>query len=683
MRIAFTHNLQLKNGEEEAEFDTPTTVEAIAEALRRLGHDVDLVEVSVPVSELVTRLESTRPDLIFNTAEGRFGRAREAFFPALFDQLRLPYTGSDAYVCTLTLDKRLTNLVVAGAGVDVPRGWLVESPKMVLPDDLPYPLFVKPNFEGSSKGITEASFVADRAQLDARVHELLESYPSGVLVEEFVEGEDIVVPFLEACSPATGGVLASVQYRIAESVERRHKIYDYRLKHELSDAVDVDVPALVPAAAAARLQAWTRTAIHALGIRDLGRLDFRVGADGRVTFIEANALPSLEPGAGIYAAAALAGLPDVEAVLDAVIRSACRRYGIDPRARPTRQSRRPLRVGLTYNLKRQKPGLDGSLDDEAEYDSPDTITAIEEAIASFGHEVLRVEATPDMLARIGGLDLDLVFNIAEGIRGRSREAIVPAVLELLDIPYTGSDSVTLALTLDKALAKQIVRQAGVHTPGYVVLQTGKERLPRVLTYPLLVKPLAEGSSKGVIVNSVVRDEPELRRSAQQQIAKYRQPVIVEDYLPGREFTVGVLGDSRRPRVLPPMEIVFLNKEDPTPVYAFVHKQELSGEVRYEAPATLEPKLAREMERAARTTFRALGCRDVARIDFRLDAQGRPNFIECNPLPGLTPGWSDLCLISEASGIDYRSLIGAILSPALRRLRSQQIIKRRALTGGGV
>jgi D-alanine-D-alanine ligase len=680
MRIAFAHNLQLTSGEDEAEFDTPTTVEAIAASLRRLGHDVDLVEVSAPVSEIVTRLESTRPDLVFNTAEGRHGRAREAFYPALFDQLRLPYTGSDAYVCTVTLDKRLTNLVVAGAGVTVPRGWLVDASARALPDDLPYPLFVKPNFEGSSKGITEDSVVTNRAQLDAQVNELLERYPGGVLVEAFIEGEDIVVPFLEAGSPRTGGVLSSVQYRISSSVERQHTIYDYRLKHELSDAVDVDVPALVPAEAAATLQRWTQRVVHTLGIRDLGRLDFRVGADGRVTFIEANALPSLEPGAGIYAAAALAGLADMDAVLDTVIRSACARHGIDPRARSRRRVRRPLKVGLAYNLKRQRPSLDGAHDHEAEYDSPETIRAVEEAIASFGHEVVRVEAIPEMLGRIAGLGIDLVFNIAEGLRGRSREALVPAVLDLLDIPYTGSDSATLSLTLDKALAKQIVRQAGVHTPGFLVMQSSKERLPRDLIYPLLVKPIAEGSSKGVIENSVVHDETTLRRSAKDQLEKYRQPVIVESFLPGREFTVGVLGDTRRPRVLPPMEIVFLNTDDPTPIYAFSHKQEMSSHVRYEAPALLDPKLSKEIYRAARVTFKALDCRDVARIDFRLDAEGRPSFIECNPLPGLTPGWSDLCLICDAAGISYRSLIGAILSPALRRLKSQRRIRLPA--GGG-
>jgi D-alanine-D-alanine ligase len=253
---------------------------------------------------------------------------------------------------------------------------------------------------------------------------------------------------------------------------------------------------------------------------------------------------------------------------------------------------------------------------------------------------------------------------------------VPSLLELLDIPYTGSDPAALSVSLDKAVAKRMVRTHGILTPDYLVLHTGKERLPRELGFPLLVKPVAEGTSKGVTRKSIVRNEDELRETAREMIAKYRQPALAEQYIAGREFTVGLLGE-RRPRVLPPMEIVFLDASDPTPIYSFDMKQDWSKEIRYDVPAKVSERELDRLEKAARETFAALGCRDVARIDFRMDAEGRVFFIECNPLPGLTPGWSDLVLIAQAAGIEYRALIGEILSFAIRRYQERERERERA------
>src|SRR5512134_3717039 len=191
MRIALTHNLRLSDSEEEAEFDTRETVDALAAAIERLGHRVERIEVSGPASRTVARLEAYGPDLIFNTAEGRRGRFREAFFPALFDELGMPYTGSDAYVLALTLDKGLTKLVLAQHGVLTPRWQYVEQPRDLQVNALRFPVIVKPNFEGSSKGITQDSVVEDPLQLHARVAEVLARYPAGALVEEFVAGRDV------------------------------------------------------------------------------------------------------------------------------------------------------------------------------------------------------------------------------------------------------------------------------------------------------------------------------------------------------------------------------------------------------------------------------------------------------------------------------------------------------------
>jgi D-alanine-D-alanine ligase len=678
MRIALTHNLRLSDAEEEAEFDTSDTVDALAGGLERLGHRVERIEVSGPASRTVARLEAFGPDLVFNTAEGRRGRFREAFFPALFDELGMPYTGSDAYALAVTLDKQLTKLILSQHGVTTPRWQFVERPAELQVNALRYPVMVKPNFEGSSKGITQDSVVEDPLQVHEALERALARYPAGVLVEEFIAGRDVTVPFLEKAAPERDGVLQPVEYVVDAAVAgpRRHAIYDFDLKTRLEDAVSVRVPAKLTRPQKDRLVEQSATVFRALGIRDLGRIDFRVAEDGRIYFLEINALPSLEPGAGIYAAAALEGLHQ-DGVLGAVVESAVERCGIvKPRTRGRVRRGERLKVGFTYNVKRAAPDLSAGVDDEAEYDSPRTLQAIREAIASHGHEVVDLEATSDLPIQLASTPVDVVFNIAEGFKGRSRESQVPALLELLDIPYTGSDPAALSVSLDKALAKRMVRTHGILTPDYLVMHTGKERLSRELGFPLLVKPVAEGTSKGVTKKSVVRDEAELREVAREVISKYRQPALVEEYVGGREFTVGMLGE-RRPRVLPPMEIVFLDPDDATPIYSFDMKQDWSEKIRYEVPARLSERELERLERAARECFAALGCRDVARLDFRMDEEGRIFFIESNPLPGLAPGWSDLVLIAQAAGIEYRALIGEILSFAVRRYQERERERERA------
>ncbi len=679
MRIALTHNLRLSDAEDEAEFDSRDTVDALASGLERLGHRVERIEVSGPASRTVARLEAFGPDLIFNTAEGRRGRFREAFFPALFDELGMPYTGSDAYALAVTLDKQLTKLILAQHGVTTPRWQFVERPERLQPNALRYPVMVKPNFEGSSKGISQDSVVEDPLRVHEVLARALARYPAGVLVEEFIAGRDVTVPYLEKAAPERDGVLQPVEYVVDPGLagERRHAIYDFELKTRLEKAVSVRAPAKLTRAQKDRIQEQSALVLRVLGIRDLGRIDFRVAEDGEVYFLEINALPSLEPGAGIYAAAALEGLHH-DAVMDAVVRSAVERLSIvEPRSRRGRPRRAErLKVGFAYNVKRVTPDPSGEADDEAEYDSPKTLQAIREAIVSYGHEVVDLEATTDLPIQLASTPVDVVFNIAEGFKGRSRESQVPALLELLDIPYTGSDPAALLVSLDKALAKRMVRTHGILTPDYLVMHTGKERLPKELGFPLLVKPVAEGTSKGVTKKSVVRDEVEMREVAREMIGKYRQPALVEEYICGREFTVGLLGE-RRPRVLPPMEIVFLDQSDPTPIYSFEMKQDWNERIRYEVPAKISERELDRLEKAARECFAALGCRDVARLDFRMDPEGRIFFIESNPLPGLAPGWSDLVLIAQSAGIDYRALIGEILSFAIRRYQERERERERA------
>ena len=358
MRIAFTHNLRLSDSEDEAEFDSAETVDAIAAGLRAGGHEVEKVEVTGPASRLAERIESFSPDLIFNTAEGRRGRAREAFFPALFEELGFAYTGSDAYVLTMTLDKWLTKLVLAQKGIDTPRA------RLVTPDEyrrtkelgtlgLALPVIVKPNYEGSSKGIADDAVVRDARALAEVLPQALRAYPNGVLVEEFVAGTDVTVPFLEGRGDE--GVLLPADYLVDPSAKSRFNLYDYRLKSEDANKVSVRCPPDLPRDVVSRLRAISKMAVRALGIRDLGRIDFRVGEDGRLYLLEVNALPSLEPGASLYAAAAHEGL-DYGESLHAIVESAARRQGlvVKPGARRRRPAD-PLRIGFMFNVKRVDP----------------------------------------------------------------------------------------------------------------------------------------------------------------------------------------------------------------------------------------------------------------------------------------------------------------------------------------
>ncbi len=672
MRIAFTHNLRTQDTPEQAEFDSEETVNAVATALAAAGHDVDRVEVSGPASRLVAKLEALQPDLVFNTAEGRRGRTREAFFPALFDELGIPYTGSDAYTLTLSLDKALTKKVLAGYGVPSPRGRLLTRATAAAGglDELVFPVIVKPNFEGSSKGIGQNSVVEDAHDLAAILDVLLSEYPSGVLIEQYVAGDDLTVPFLGGL-----GVLDPVEYVIDPRYVRRYDVYDYALKNQFSHFVQVRCPAQVPSEVLARAQELTRRVVKALDVRDLGRVDFRYGKDGKLYFLETNALPSLEQGAGLFAAAARRGL-DYEKTIQHVVNNACARYGIQnvvPKSKPRKKDDK-LVVGFAFNIKRVD-AIAGD-DSESEYDSPKTIEAIKEAIESYGHDVVMLEATSELPPLMADTPIDVVFNIAEGIRGRNREAQVPSLCELLGIPYTGSDSATLSICLDKGLTKKILLQQGISTPNFQVFVTGKERLQKGLRFPLICKPNQEGSSKGIGDKSVCDTEDALREAVRDIIERYQQPALVEEYIAGREFTVGLLGE-RRPRALPPMEIVFLDKNDPRPVYDFAVKQDWKKQVEYVCPARVTAAEMRAIERIARDTFTALDCRDVARVDLRMNDKGELFVLEVNPLPGLTPGFSDLVMIAQAGGLDYKSLISEILSGGVKRLKEKRRDEREA------
>ena len=669
MRIALTYNLKITGSPEEAEFDSPQTIDAITSALERAGHEVERIEVSGPASRVIARLEALQPDLIFNTAEGHKGKTREAFYPSLFDELGIPFTGSDAYALCITLDKILTKRILSGYGVPTPRARLVsratiESGAL---DDVTFPVIVKPNFEGSSKGISGATSVCEDAyELAELVDRLLVRFEAGLIVERYLRGTDVACHFVEGLGE--GGILEPVEVVIDPQFAGLYNVYDYQLKNVKPDHVTVR-PAELPAPVIERLKALTRRIVRAMDVRDIARCEFRVtpptATQGyEVHFLEVDALPTLDPSAGLFVAAKQSG-KDYDAVLRAVVKSACKRRGLvgfleQPPQKKSKKS--SLRVGLTFNMKRVDPAEN---DAEAEFDSPRTIAAITAAIESYGHTVVPLEATADLPRALTGAAPDVVFNIAEGARGRGREAQVPALCELLGIPYSGSDPTTLSICLDKGLTKQILRSAGIDTAEWQVLTTGREKL-KAFRYPVIVKPNAEGTSKGITSASVVKDEASARAAARALVERYGQPALVEEYIVGREFTVALLGE-RRPKVLPPMEVVFIDPKG-LPVYGFEEKQSDTPRVRFECPAQITPAEQKRIEKTVRDTFTALDCRDVARVDLRMAADGKVYVIEINPLPGLTPDFSDLCTIARVNGIDYRTLIGEILAGCLKRHR---------------
>src|SRR5256714_6968475 len=314
-------------------------------------------------------------------------------------------------------------------------------------------------------------------------------------------------------------------------------------------------------------------------------------------------------------------------------------------------------------------------DEFAEWDSPATIGAVESALSKLG-KVVRLEANEDFPERLRRERPDIVFNIAEGFRGVNREGHVPAICEFFGIPYTGSDPFTLTLCLDKARAKETLAFHGIPTPRFAVVAALDEIESRTagLRFPLFAKPLHEGSSKGITDRNFCGDVSHLRAQTKLLLDNYKQPVLVEEYLPGQEFTCAVLGNDGGATVLP---IVGMNFESlphgALPIYGFDAKfvwdrPENPLDI-FQCPARITSELQASIERVTLDAFRVLGCRDWARIDVRLDAAGNPNVLEVNPLPGILPDPADnSCLpkAARAAGIGYEELIQSCLKYAAAR-----------------
>jgi D-alanine-D-alanine ligase len=331
-----------------------------------------------------------------------------------------------------------------------------------------------------------------------------------------------------------------------------------------------------------------------------------------------------------------------------------------------------MKVGLCLNQKRTTD-TPASQDRYAEWDDAETVEAVRSALAR-RHEVFSIEGDEEAFAKFKKYRPEIVFNMAEGMYGTTREAQIPALLEMLQTPYTGSDPLTLAVCLDKAMAKIVLRHNGIPTPpfGVVYDQKGKGRFP---SFPLIVKPLREGSSKGILNSSLVHNPSQLRKEIDRVLTQYHQPALVERFMPGREFTVALLGNGKEVQVLPIVEIQF--EELPAeinPIYSFEAKWiwdtvERPLEI-FSCPAKVPAALRKKIESVCRAAFLALGVRDWCRIDVRLDESGEPNILELNPLPGILPNPdANSCFPKAArtAGMTYEELINRVLEIACQRV----------------
>lgn len=329
-----------------------------------------------------------------------------------------------------------------------------------------------------------------------------------------------------------------------------------------------------------------------------------------------------------------------------------------------------MRIGLAYDLKEAMASTHQQKVEDAleEYDSPETVEAIASVFRNQGHSVIKLGGGRAFLENILRESVDFVFNIAEGTGNyRSREAQVPSVLEMLNIPYSGADPQCLAVCLDKPLTKKLVGSAGIETPEWMVFENPadvtRESVSN-LDFPLFVKPAWEGSSKGIRRSSKIDDFGSLIEAVEHLGGAYHQPVMVEEFVPGEEVTVGVIGNNPT-RVIGIMHIV-PRQHSPEFVYSLEVKRDWERLVEYRCPANFPSTLMKKIEESALRAFKTLGCRDFGRLDFRVSRQGVPYFLEINPLPGLNPSSGDLPIMAGKMGLTYDALITAVFNAANER-----------------
>ena len=322
-------------------------------------------------------------------------------------------------------------------------------------------------------------------------------------------------------------------------------------------------------------------------------------------------------------------------------------------------------VGITYDLREDYLAEGYSLEETAEFDKPETIEGIENALLTIGFKTDRIGNIRNLASRlVKGDRWDFVFNIAEGLKGFGREAQVPCLLDAYEIPYTFSDPLVLSLTLHKGMCKRIIRNLGIPTPAFAIIES-EDNIRKVdLPFPLFAKPVAEGTGIGINDQSKIRNQGEFVSVCSRLLLKYAQPVLVETFLPGREFTVGIIGTGKDSRDLGVLEVLVKQDDEQEEIYSFFNKENYEERVEYRL---VNDAAAEKAKRMALTAWRGLGCRDAGRIDFRADGHGLPHLIDINPLAGLHPVHSDLPILCNMVGVNYVDLINMIMQSAMKRM----------------
>ncbi|MDD5423693.1 MAG: ATP-grasp domain-containing protein [Candidatus Omnitrophica bacterium] len=329
-----------------------------------------------------------------------------------------------------------------------------------------------------------------------------------------------------------------------------------------------------------------------------------------------------------------------------------------------KRNKRPKIVGLTYDVKPDYVRKKGDPEDaNAEFDHPDTIEVIKDAIESGGHKVVKIGNVRNLLRRIKSLDVDIVFNIAEGVSGRNRESEIPVILEMAGIPFVGADGLTLGLTLDKVMAKKVLIFEGVPTPAFFQISDINNVDGAGIDFPLIVKPKQEGSSKGISDKSIVHNRRDMIRQADWVIRTYKQPALVESFITGSEFTIPIIGNEK-PEVLPTVQISIDGKTNLGDL-CYTFSRISSNTLNYVCPARITRGLDRKIKDVALKAYKAVECRDFGRVDFRVDKRGNPYVLEINPLPSLST--EDVFMtIARQMKVSYNSIINRILDHALER-----------------
>ncbi len=328
-----------------------------------------------------------------------------------------------------------------------------------------------------------------------------------------------------------------------------------------------------------------------------------------------------------------------------------------------------MKVGFTFDFKDDYLDMGFTSEESAEFDKKETIDGIADVLTKLGYEVDKIGNIYNLTKKLSeGKRWDLVFNIAEGFYGFGRESQIPALLDAYKIHYTASEPLILVLTLHKEMTKHIVRNFGFKTADFHLVEKEEDAEKVNINFPLFVKPVAEGTGKGVNGKSVVYTKDELKEKCNEIIFKFNQGALVEEFLTGREFTVGIIGTENDAKVIAIMEII-VKKDTHEQIYSYDNKENYETIMEYKYNDEIQDRdLVEKCKKLALGVHKTLKCKDVSRVDIKVDKNGEPNFLEINPLPGLNPLHSDLCLMAYHSGLTYFDLIKSIIDSSLKRLQ---------------